>query len=130
MCSRFYGVAYRNRGFDDHHRLRVDAHHILNHRFDRTGIEVVGLGIVVGWCGDDDVIRPGICFALVQRGLEIEFFIGEVILDLGIFDRRLLAVKHRNFFGNDIDRDHFIVLGKQDGVGEADVAGSGDGDFH
>jgi len=38
--------------------------------------------------------------------------------------------EHRDFFGDDVERDHFVVLGEEDGVGEADVAGSGDGDFH
>ena len=36
-------------------------------------------------------------------------------------------LEHRDFFGDDVEGDHFVVLGKEDGVGEADVAGSGDG---
>lgn len=52
---------------------------------------------------------------------------GEVVFDLGVFDGGLPAVEHRDFFGDDVERDHFVVLGEKDGVGETDVAGSGDG---
>ena len=66
----------------------------------------------------------------VQRGTQVEVFVLEVVFDFGVFDGRLLAIEHRDFFGDDVERDHFVVLGEEDGVGEADVAGSGDGDFH
>ena len=55
---------------------------------------------------------------------------GTITYRCGIGDRRFLAVQHRDFFGDDIKSDDFIVLGEQHGVGETDVAGSGDGNFH
>ena len=61
---------------------------------------------------------------------EVEGFVLQVIFDLDIFDGRLLAVEHRDFFGDDVEGDHFVVLGEEDGVGEPDVAGSGDGYFY
>jgi len=58
------------------------------------GVEVVGFGVVIGWCGDDDVVGAGVGIDLVQRGAEVEFFAGEEVFDLGIFDGRLLAIEH------------------------------------
>ena len=130
LSSGFAGVADRDGGLDDHHRARIDGQHVFDHCFDRAGVEVVGLGIVVGRGGDDDVIGAGVSLLLIQRGLEIERAMGEIVFDLDIFDRRLFAVQHRHFFGQDIERHHLIVLGEQNGIGESDVAGSGDGDFH
>ena len=79
---------------------------------------------------DDDVVRAGVGFALVERSFEVQFLVCQVVFDLHILDGRLLAVKHLHLLRDDVDGHDLIVLGKQDGVGEADVAGSGDGDFH
>jgi len=91
------------------------------------GVEVVGLGVVVRGGGDDDVVGTGVGIGFVQRGAEVEFLVFEVVFDFGVFDGRLFAVEHRDFFGDDVERDHFVVLGEEDGVGKSDVAGSGDG---
>jgi len=130
LLPEFGGVADRNGGFDDHHRLRIDALHVPDHRLDGFGVEVVGLGIVIGGRSDDDVFCTGVGLALVQGGLEVQFLVRQIVFDFHILDGRLLAVKHLHFLGDDVDGHDLIVLGKQHGVGEADVAGSGDCDFH
>jgi len=54
----------------------------------------------------------------------------EVVLDLRIHDGRFLAVQLRHLLGNDVERDDLIVLREQDGIGQPNVACSGNGDFH
>src|SRR5690606_32905033 len=51
-------------------------------------------------------------------------------LDLGVVDRRLPAVEHFDLGCIDVQGDDGMVLSKQDGVGEAHVAVSGDSDLH
>lgn len=130
MLAGFGGVAHRDGGFYDHHDLWIDVQHILNDGLNRAGVKVVGLRVVVGRGGDDDVVRPGIGFVFVQRGLEVKGPVLQVVFDLGIFDGRLLAVKHLDFFWDDIKSHNLIVLGEQNGAGETDEAGAGDGYFH
>ena len=42
----------------------------------------------------------------------------------------MLLVQQRHFFWDDVNGHHFVVLSQEHGVRKADVAGSGDGDFH
>ena len=55
---------------------------------------------------------------------------GQVVLQLGVFNGAALAVEHGHLLGDDVNGHHFVVLGQQNGVGQADVAGAGYGDFH
>lgn len=126
----FLRIADRDSGFDHHRGFRVDREYVADHGFDRTGVEVIGFGVVVGGRGDDDVVGADKGFVLVERGAKVERFVGEIVFDLGVDNRRLLAVDHVHLLGNDVERNDFIVLGEKDGVGETDVTGSGDGDFH
>ena len=123
------GITHGDGGFDDHHGLRVDAQHILNHRLNRACVEVVGLRVVVGGGGDDNVVRPGVGFLFIQRRTEVEGFVGQVVLDLSIFNGGLPAVEHVYFGGDDVDRHNFIVLGQQDSIGQTYVTGADNGDF-
>ena len=104
------GVADRDGGFKNHDRFRVDGHDVLDHRFDRAGVEVVGLGVVVGGGGDDDIVGPGVSVMFIERSTEIERPVCQIVLDLGVGDRRHLAVEHLDFLGDDIERHYFIVL--------------------
>ena len=52
LLPGLFGIAHRHGGLDDHQRIRIDRHHIADHRLNGTGIEVVGLGIVIGGCGN------------------------------------------------------------------------------
>lgn len=126
----FGGIANRNSGFDDHDRLRVDGHDVTYHCFNGASVEVVGFGVVIGRRGDDDKVRAFIGIPPVERGPEVKLFVLEVVLDFGIFNRRFLAVQHRHLFGDDVERNNFVVLGQKDSVGETDVTGAGNCDFH
>jgi hypothetical protein len=123
-------VTHRDGGFDDHHRRGVDTHHVLDHRFDGASVEVVGFGIVIGRRGDDDVVGTGVGIYLIHRGAKIQRLVLQVVIDLDVLDRRLLAVQHFHLLGDDVERDDFVMLGQQNGVGESDVAGAGDCDLH
>ena len=63
-------IAHRDGGLEDHDRVRIDGHDILNDRLDRARVEVVGLGVVVGGGGEDDEIRTFVSLASVQCGNE------------------------------------------------------------
>src|SRR5690606_29523685 len=62
--------------------------------------------------------------------LQVEWAIGEVILDLPVLDRRLAGVDQFNAFGIDIQGDHTVVLRKKDSVGQADIARAGNSNLH
>jgi hypothetical protein len=86
------GITDRNGGFDYHRRIRIEFYDVVDDVFDGPGVEVVGLGVVVGGGGDDDVVGADIGVLFVQRGAEIKRPVLEEIFDLGIFNRRFLAI--------------------------------------
>jgi hypothetical protein len=61
---------------------------------------------------------------------QVQGLVLEIILDLGIDDRRLPALQQRHFFREDVQGHHLMVLGRQDGIGKSDMAGTGDGNLH
>jgi hypothetical protein len=124
------GVAHRHGGLEDHGRPGVEGQDIADHRLDGPGVEVVGLGVVVGGGGDDHILGPGVGLGLVEGGPEIQGLVAQVVLDFAVDDGRNLAIEHLHLLGDDVEGHHFIVLGQQDGVGETDVAGAGDGNLH
>jgi hypothetical protein len=50
--------------------------------------------------------------------------------NVGVFNRRLLAAEHIHPGGHNVERNHLVVMGQQDSVGQAHVAGAGNGDSH
>jgi hypothetical protein len=52
------------------------------------------------------------------------------VLKLGVFDGALPGVELVHLGGHNVDGHHLVVLGQQHGVGQTDVAGAGDGNFH
>jgi hypothetical protein len=97
---------------------------------DGFGVEVVGLGVLVGRGSDDGEVSPGIGILLVERGTEVEGLVLQSVLNLGVFDRRLLALEHLNFLRKDIKADYFVVLRQKNSVRQANIAGPGNIDFH
>ena len=63
-------TTHRHGRCDDHHRLGVDGHHVLNEGFDGAGVEVVGLVVIVAGGGDDEQVVTVICFLLVECGTQ------------------------------------------------------------
>ena len=80
------GKTHRNGGLDHHHRRRVDGHHLAHHRLHRTRVEIVGLGVVIRWRGDDDKVGPRIRIVRVQRGPQVQRLVRQVMLNVGIHD--------------------------------------------
>ncbi len=80
----------------------VDGNDIPNYRLNRLCIEVIGLRIVIGRRGDDDVVGPPVSVFFVQRGAEIDGLVSQKILDLGVVDRGLFTIQHRHFFREDV----------------------------
>ena len=108
----FGGVAHRHGGFDDHHRMRVDRQHTIDHRLDASGVEVVGLGVVVGGGGDDDVVCVGKGFHGVGGGLQAQWYVLEVMRNVRVVDGRLSSVDHVDFGREDVQSHHVVVLGQ------------------
>ncbi len=126
----FGGVAHGYSGLDDHYRFRIDGYDVFDDRFDGPGIEIVGLRVVVGGGRDDDEVSAGVGISLVQRGTKVEGLVDQEVLDLFVFNRRFFLVQHRHLLGDDVQADNFVVLSKQDAVGETHVASTGDRDLH
>ena len=130
LRARCGGKAHRYGGLDDHDRLRGDLQHAADDGFDAGGVEGVGDRVGVGGGGNDDEVGAFIGPARVERGAQVEGFVGKEALDVGVFDGRVAAVDLIDLGGVDVERDHIVMLCQQGGHGQADVAGSGDGDFH
>ena len=117
LLPSLLGIAHRHRRLDDHQRIRINRHHITNHRLDGAGIEVVSLGIVISGCGNDHHIGTDVGFLPIQRRPEIERLAAQVLLDLFVLDRRIALVEHLNLLGDDVQRNNLIVLSKKQGIG-------------
>jgi len=129
-CAGADGIADRDGGFDDHHRLWVDGDDVTDHRLDGLSVEVIGLGVVVCRRGDDDVVRADVGLLFIERCVEVERLVLKEIFDLCVFDRRFLSIQHRHLLGNDVEADYFVVLRQQHAIRQANIPGSGNGDFH
>ena len=62
------------------------------------------------------------------REREVELALGEVLLELGVADRRPAGPEQLDPVVVDVDADDPVVLPQQDRHGEADIAQSGDND--
>ncbi len=91
--SGFCRVVYRYRRLDNHHLLWVDRDDILDDCLDEPGIEIVGLGVVVGGGGDDDEVGTGIGLCFVRRGAEVQRLVGQEVFDLFVFDQGFFLVQ-------------------------------------
>ena len=103
-------IAYRNRGFDDHHCLRIHGKNRLDDIFHAGSIKIVFLRIIIGRRRDDDKIRTLKCQFFISRRREIQVLCGQIFRDLLIHDRGNLLIDHLRFFFNDIQCHHFVIL--------------------
>ncbi len=81
------GVADGDGRFDNDRRLRIDRHDRLDHGLDRAGVEAVGFGVVIGRCGDHDVVGVAESLFGIERRLEVQLFVLEEMFDFAIDDR-------------------------------------------
>ena len=69
-------VAHRDGGLDDHHRVRVDLQHQVDHLLHVAGVKMVPDRIVVGRGRDDHEVRVGVGPASVKGGREVQRLLG------------------------------------------------------
>ena len=84
------------------------------------------VGVVVGRRRDDDELGAGVGVGRVERRAQVELVRREVVLELGVDDRRTPVVDQLDPVGVDVERDDLVVRGEQDGVGQPDVPEPGD----
>ena len=123
------GIADGNGGFDDHDRVRVDAHDQLDNAFHSGGVEIVFAAVIVGGHGDDHEIRLPVGRCAVQRGGQLKRTVRQKIFDFIILNGGAPLVEHLHLFGHDVHCSHGMMLREKRGNGKPYVAGSGYGNF-
>ena len=129
------GVADGDGRLDDDPGVRVHGAHGGDGGLDGARVEEVPVRVVVGGRGDDGVIGTRVGLGHVHGGVQVELALPRLglrqeALDLVVLDGRYVAVDLLDLLGHDVKRVHLVVLRKQDGEGQADVAGTGDGNLH
>ena len=127
-------IADGNRRLDDDPGVRVHRANGGDGGLDGGSVEEVPIAVVVGGRGDDGVVGACVCLCNVDRGVQVELALPRLglrqeALDLVVLDGRYVVVDLLDLFGHDVQRVDLVVLREQDGEGQADVAGTGDGNF-
>ena len=118
-------VAHRDGGLDDHHRVRVDLQHQVDHLLHVAGVKMVLDRIVVGRGRDDHVVRVGVGLPAVQCGGEVQRLLGKIFLYVLVLYRGLPAGEHLHLLRDDVHGGHVMVLGQQRGYAQSHVARAG-----
>ena len=129
LLTESLGESDGDGGFDNNGRFWADGLELFCHGFHRTGVEVMSLGIVIGRCSNDDVIRT-FRIVYVERCVKIQLALGKKQLYFPVRDWRFPAVDQFYFLGNHIDCRYLEFPRYQYGEGKADVSCAYDGDFH
>ncbi len=129
------GVADGDGRLDDDPGVRVNRANGGDGGLDGARVEEVPVRVVVGGRGDDGVVGVRIGLGHVDGGVQVELALPRLglrqeALDLVVLDGRLVVVDLRDLLGHDVQRVHLVVLRKKYGEGQADIAGTGDSDFH
>ena len=95
-----------------------------------AGVKIVLYGVVVGRGGDDHEVGVGIGPAAVEGGGELQRLLGQVALDIVVLDGGYTVVDLLHLLGYHVNSRDTVVLRKQRGNTQADVAGSGNGDTY
>ena len=128
--GNFLGVSDRDGGFDDDDGLGADALDLGEDGFDGRCVEVVRLCVIVRRSGDDDQVCVPVRAVAIHGGGEVEILVRQVVFDVIVDNRGFLPVDHIHFFLDDVHGSDLMVLGEEDGIGEADVACACNCDFH
>ena len=128
------GVAHRDGRLDDDPGGGVDLADGVDGRLHAGGVEEVLVAVVVGGRGDDRVVGAGVGLGGVGGRAEVEtslprLRLGEEALDLGVLDRRLVAVELLDLLREDVQGADLVALREEHGEGEADVARAGNRDL-
>ena len=123
------GEADGDRRLDDHDGVGVDLHDVAHDALDGAGVEVVGVRVVVRRRRDDDEVGARVGLLLVEGEGQVELTVGEEVDDLLVLDRAGAGIEHLHAAGVDVEADDLVVLGQQDGHGQADITGPDDGDL-
>ena len=108
----------------------IAAQHLGDGGLDRAGVKVIGLGVVVGGGGDDHIVGMGIGMLGIGGGLQVQGHVLQVVGQVGIFDRRATRLDRLHFMFHGVIGHDLMVLGQQDGIGQAHIAQASDCDFH
>ena len=123
------GEAYGDGRFDDHDGIWIDAHHLTDDCLHCRCVEEVSLCIVVGRGGDNHKVGLPIGCVAIERGMKVEVSCSEILLNLLVFDGRLLPVQQVHFLGYNVNRLDMMVLAEQHGHAKTDIACSGNSDI-
>lgn len=93
-------------------------------------IEIVLDGVVVRRRGNNHELRIAIGSRPVERGLQMQRFLRQILFDVLVLNGRLAAVYQIYLLGNDIHGHDLMMLGKERGDGQAHIAGSGNCYLH
>ncbi len=124
------GEADRNGRLDDDGGLRGVRADVRDHRLDARRVEVVRLRVVVGGRGDDDEGRASVGVGRIRRRAQGQRLRREVILQLVVDDRGPALVDRLHPPAVEVEGCDLVVLGEDDGVGQAHVSEADDCDFH
>jgi len=105
------GVTYGDGRFDDHDGRWVDTEDGLDDILYSGSVEVIALTIIVCRSGYDDIFRIFVRGLSIEGRSKIELFFCEIFLDVLILDGGLAVVEHLDFFGDNVYRDNFVMLG-------------------
>ena len=127
------GVAHRHRRLDDNPSIRVHGTHRIHRRLDGRGVEVIQVGIVVGGCGNNYVLRALVGLARIERRPKLKphlIPVAQEALNLLVADGALPPVEQVDLLGHHIDDGHLVALCEQQSDGQAHIARPGDGNLH
>ena len=121
--------AHGDGGLDDHNGLGIALDNQPDHILHRGGVEKVLLAVVVGRRGNDHEVRVGVGLPGIQRGGQIQFLPGQVLLDVLVLDGGFPIVDQLHLLGHNVHRGDLVMLGKQRGDGQPHIPGARHRDF-
>ena len=91
---------------------------------------MVALGVVIGRRRHDHIVCTRIGQNRIGGGGQLQCAVGEKILDLGIDDGGFAGIHRRYPLVRDVNGENLMMLGKEHGIGKADITETRNGDFH
>ena len=124
------GIAHRNGGLNNHHRIGIALQYQLDHRLYRRGVKEILLAVVVGGGSDHDKICLAVRFLAVQRCRQIQVLLRQILLDFLVNNGRFSLINEIDLLRHDIHGVHLVMLCHKNGIGQSDITGSGDCNCH